>query len=128
MVSANQLRDLLDKLNSKELEPGEFLEKFILASRNIHKCKDPEAVRLCRFIESRVANIAAGHITVDELPSAYAATGVSAMSSVVVETVHNLVPSGADNVCVGLSVSGSYSPEFGPRSSYIPAQLISTCS
>lgn len=127
MVSANQFRELLDKLASKELPPGEFLERFIVASRNIHKCEDPEAVRLCRFIESRIANIAAGHLAVEDLPSAYASSGVSLVSSVVVETINNLIPSGADNLCISFSASGSYSPEFGPQSPRIPVELISTC-
>jgi hypothetical protein len=128
MVSANQLRDLLEDLNSGKLESGEFLEKFIVASRNLHKCEDPEAVRLARLIESRFAKIAAGHFAVEELSSAFGASGVSAMSSIVVETVLNLVPAGSDNLCVCFSASGSYSPEFGPRSTPIPAQFVSTCS
>jgi hypothetical protein len=128
MLSANQLRELIEKLGSKELNPGEFLKRFIVASRNMHKCDDPEAVRLCRSIESRLAQIAAGHLDLQNIQESFTPSIIPAVPSIVIERIEHSIFSSMENMCVPFSASGSFSPEFGPKNAAVQAQMISTCS
>jgi hypothetical protein len=127
MLNASQVNDLLEKLGSGELNSREFLERFIVMSHNLHQCEDPEAVRLCRLIESRVARIAAGHLDMNELQKSFEANAAPPMSSIIIEQIEYPKPLIEENVCVPFSASGSFSPEFGAKNSDVQAQMIPTC-
>jgi hypothetical protein len=72
MVSAAQVREVILKFASGQLDAESFRKQFSLLSHNIHKCQDEDAVRLCNAVEAQISEVLIHQSSIDEFKQALA--------------------------------------------------------
>ena len=110
---------------SGRLNAEEFRNQFALLSHNIHKCQDPEAVRLCNLVEARIAGIISDHVSSNEFRAGLAREmfprpAESSMVMMFDVSVSTFQQSPAATTTVPLCFSGGSAPRLGSVDTSMP--------